>query len=476
MLVNKPETRVGIFTLAALAAMIGLFLWLSGSQLLQRGYRVEAEFRRIEGLRPGAPVKFTGVDVGRVSEIYFDNMKVVVVMRIRPEFKLDHSAKAVIASNGVVGDKFVELAPLGPGEKPLKNDRIPGMEPVSMDQLYYSVYDVIASIQEIAESIKSLTGDPEVARSLKNSLRNIERLSSNVQKLTAQFDEIDLPTFFGRIDNIVAVAERLTQNNETQLNEFVQNINTASVQLLQASLTANQFLQQADAGGQLGDDLRQTMASAQKTAANLEKFSTLLATKEKEVDQLLADAHQTLTAITEAAQSVNRAVNQLTSGEGSLSTVQETITQVNQMTAQVNEYIDKINQISVKNSAGAGYLKDSGLSVDYRMDLTLNPKNGLILGVADIGAENLGTLQYARTGPNFTGRAGLYKNEFGVGLDYSATPNWSLGVDVWDTQSAKAGLSTSVRLGGDWRLGLSGSTSLEEDDEESWDCKLWKQF
>ncbi len=476
MLLNKPETRVGVFALTALAAMIGLFLWLSGSQLLQRGYRVEAEFKRIEGLRPGAPVKFTGVDVGRVSEIYFDNMKVIVVMRIQSEFKVDHLAKAVIASNGVVGDKFVELSPLDPGEKPLKNGRIAGMEPVSMDQLYYSVYDVIASIQEIADSLKSLTGDPELARSLKNSLRNIERLSSNVQKLSEQFDEIDLPAFFTRLDNVVAVAERLAQNNETQLNEFVQNINTASVQLLQATLTANKFLQEADAGGQLGGDLRQTMASAQKIAANLEKFSTLLANRENEVDQLLADAHQTMIAITEAAQSVNRAVNQLTSGEGGLTNIQETVTQVNHLSSQVNEYIDKINQISVKNSAGAGYLKDSGFSVDYRMDLTLNPKDGLILGVADIGVENLATLQYARTGPNFTGRAGLYKNEFGVGLDYSATPNWSLGVDVWDTQSAKAGLSTSLRLGGDWRLGLSGSTSLEEDDEESWDCKLWKQF
>lgn len=62
--------RVGAVVLAGLGAIAAMVLWIGADSLRPTGERMETYFAEsVQGLDPGAPVRFRGVEVGRVQSI-----------------------------------------------------------------------------------------------------------------------------------------------------------------------------------------------------------------------------------------------------------------------------------------------------------------------------------------------------------------------------------------------------------------------
>ena len=137
-------------------------------------------------------------------------------------------------------------------------------------------------------------------------------------------------------------------------------------------------------------------------------------------------------AIKAAADNVNKAVDQLTTGEGSLSQVKQTIAQTSQAAEKVNNYVAAFEQLSIKNSLGVNYRKDTSLTVDYKMDFSFSKENSLFWSWDDIGQQNLTSLQWAFKSPKYISRIGVYKNKFGLGLDVRFSSQMLLDMNVWD--------------------------------------------
>ncbi len=104
---------VGLFVLIGGAAL--LFLALQSANLLSlnfdKGYAVTAKFDNIGGLKPKAAVKSSGVVVGRVDSIVFDDKtfqaKVMLSMDKRYTFPKDSSLK--ILTSGLLGEQYVGI-------------------------------------------------------------------------------------------------------------------------------------------------------------------------------------------------------------------------------------------------------------------------------------------------------------------------------------------------------------------------------
>lgn len=118
---------VGVFVLMGLGAV--LFLALKAGNLVTvgnaAGYRVEARFDNIGGLKIRAPVKSAGVVVGRVDQITLDpkTYEAVVDLRIDPSFQFSKDTIATILTSGLLGEQYVGLevggdtAVLGDGDR-----------------------------------------------------------------------------------------------------------------------------------------------------------------------------------------------------------------------------------------------------------------------------------------------------------------------------------------------------------------------
>ena len=105
---------VGIFVTLGIAAI--LFLALKVGNLLtlsnEPGYRVNAAFDNIGGLKVRAPVKAAGVVVGRVEQIRLDpqTYQAVVSMRIDRGYEFSKDTIASILTSGLLGEVYVGLS------------------------------------------------------------------------------------------------------------------------------------------------------------------------------------------------------------------------------------------------------------------------------------------------------------------------------------------------------------------------------
>jgi phospholipid/cholesterol/gamma-HCH transport system substrate-binding protein len=112
---------VGIFGVVGILALAILSFKLGEVQLFPPpGYTLFANFDNISGLKTGDSVQIAGVPVGKVRGIWLHNERARVALRINEGVQIDNDAIASIKTSGLLGDKYVAIAP-GPGEKTLTN-------------------------------------------------------------------------------------------------------------------------------------------------------------------------------------------------------------------------------------------------------------------------------------------------------------------------------------------------------------------
>jgi phospholipid/cholesterol/gamma-HCH transport system substrate-binding protein len=110
---TSMDLWVGLFVALGVAAV--LFLALRVGNLVSfgatPGYRLEARFDNIGGLKVRAPVKAAGVVVGRVESIRFDPRayQAVVTMKIDNGNEFTADTIASILTSGLLGEVYVGL-------------------------------------------------------------------------------------------------------------------------------------------------------------------------------------------------------------------------------------------------------------------------------------------------------------------------------------------------------------------------------
>lgn len=104
---------VGLFVAIGIGAIIFLALKVGNLSSVGSapGYRLEANFDNIGGLKLRAPVKAAGVTVGRVESIRLDakTYQARVTMRIDPGYQFTRDTIASILTSGLLGEVYVGL-------------------------------------------------------------------------------------------------------------------------------------------------------------------------------------------------------------------------------------------------------------------------------------------------------------------------------------------------------------------------------
>ena len=159
---------VGAFVLALGAALVAGVLWLSaglGGQRKLDAYRSIVP-ESVAGLNVDAPVKYLGVDVGKVHSIAIDpqnSRQVLLGFLIEQGTPIKQDSEAVLKTQGLTGIAYVELSGGSPGSPPL---RVTAQDPVPL----------IRSKPSLSARLENV---------LTNVLANVDRVSDN---LNAVFD------------------------------------------------------------------------------------------------------------------------------------------------------------------------------------------------------------------------------------------------------------------------------------------------
>lgn len=114
---EKTDFWVGLFILLGGVALV--FLALRAGNLSSFSfaptYQVQAHFDNLGGLKVRAPVKSSGVVVGRVSSISFDNQRyqAVATLALEQGFEFPKDSSASILTSGLLGEQYIGLTPGG---------------------------------------------------------------------------------------------------------------------------------------------------------------------------------------------------------------------------------------------------------------------------------------------------------------------------------------------------------------------------
>ncbi len=114
---DKTDFWVGLFVLLGILALVFLALRAGNMSSFSFAptYQVQARFDNLGGLKVRAPVKSSGVVVGRISDIRFDNraFQALVTMDLDSRYTFPTDSSLSILTSGLLGEQYIGITPGG---------------------------------------------------------------------------------------------------------------------------------------------------------------------------------------------------------------------------------------------------------------------------------------------------------------------------------------------------------------------------
>jgi len=253
-------TLVGAFVLILGAALVAGALWLASGGAFKKKYDLylTVEEESVAGLNLNAPVKYSGVDVGKVSEIQLDPAnpeRVILLFAIERGTPIKQDTVAVLKTQGLTGITYVELSGGARDAPPLTvTDGNP--------------YPLIRS-------------KPSISARLENVLtRVLTKLDSTSGSISALLSAENQAAFKSALADIASVAHTLAARKETidagitNAGRTLENTTRASAKLGPA---IEGIERSADSIEKMGKEVARTSASAGKTVnsigADVQRFT-----------------------------------------------------------------------------------------------------------------------------------------------------------------------------------------------------------
>jgi phospholipid/cholesterol/gamma-HCH transport system substrate-binding protein len=186
--VRSLELKVGLLIAVAIGVLVA-FLVILGNFSVGKGYRVYVDFQYSGNIHPGAPVKVSGIKVGKVEEVLFYGGKLDEAVGRRVQVRLQvwleervrdtvrKDAQFFINTAGVLGEQYLEIVPGHHEQPPLGEATVVGVDPPRTDLIVARLYDFLDSTTKLLQEDKDL---------IKNLLRNSSSAVSELNQLLVE--------------------------------------------------------------------------------------------------------------------------------------------------------------------------------------------------------------------------------------------------------------------------------------------------
>ncbi len=230
---NKSHAlAAGLFTLLLGVSMLAAVLWFSGDAVKTKDYLLVSHYP-VTGLNIQAPVRYRGVDVGKVTGIKFDPQDpraILIEVSVQTDARLTKSVFAQLGSQGVTGLSYVMLDDEGNSNELLTSDgnklaRI-DVKQSFMDSVTASGQDVLNNVNRVAQNLNVLLGEQN-QKQLLSTLRNLDQVSGKVNTLVTDLDPV-VKVMPGVMKDAVAVLQH-TDTLLTNVNQRVASFERAAL-------------------------------------------------------------------------------------------------------------------------------------------------------------------------------------------------------------------------------------------------------
>lgn len=162
---TRMELKVGIFVFMALIILISFILLIGGFRTWAAGYKIKLIFNFINGVKVGAPVRFSGFDVGEVKDIGFigepgkEETKIEIIAWIKNHLRIPADSTVWVNTLGLLGERYIEIMPGKDFQNPVPvGGSLIGTDPVAMHEVTLTVKRIAANLEQIIDGVKEEKG------------------------------------------------------------------------------------------------------------------------------------------------------------------------------------------------------------------------------------------------------------------------------------------------------------------------------
>jgi phospholipid/cholesterol/gamma-HCH transport system substrate-binding protein len=242
------QMRIGGFILLGLVVFLAI-IYLLGAQAryFERKYPLTAEFSEVGGLIEGATVRLAGVQIGRVTSVELPpkpggKVRVTLTLARRFADRVRRNSEARIVTQGLLGDKLVEVTIGSADAPPLKpGDTIATREPFEMQEMFAAGAETLAQVNQLAVT-------------LRKTVDRVDRMTDEIEKGKGWLHVLiyEEPESLRRLNALLASTQKLlarAESDESAVGVLLSRDSGKSVRSLLAALDAfGRAAQKPDAG------------------------------------------------------------------------------------------------------------------------------------------------------------------------------------------------------------------------------------
>jgi phospholipid/cholesterol/gamma-HCH transport system substrate-binding protein len=383
-LLRAGEFKVGILVLSV-SALIAYMSMQVGEDPTFFGRANEAWFVIPDagGLVKNSAVKTAGIPIGVIKDIRLQDGMARIDLTMKPDIQLYTSASVEIRTQGILGDKYINVLAGSPTDPPLArgaqimNIRDKG----SLEGVVTQITDIGASLKDTAQILQDAVANDG------NRQHVLGRIVLNIEKLTADLTD-------------------MTTANREKVNDIVDNVRNVTN-------TLDELLNDPSAEG-FKSRFKDSMAKLDSSLKNIDEITGKINRGEGTIGKLINDG-ETAEELDTAIQGVNNLLD--TAGK-----LQTGIDFQSYYLGQAGAARTSVN-IKIQPGLDRYYLigvVDDPFGVVEGIDTTTT-SGGTTTEVSEKKVrknEFKFNAQFAKSFYNFTVRGGIIENSGGVGFDY----------------------------------------------------------
>lgn len=243
---------VGAFIILVIAMGVGFVVWYTDSGEDHEFQRYEIYFKgSVSGLDRGSPVRYLGVDVGRVRALNISRANrgsVQAVVEVDDSAPITAATRASLGLQGVTGLLYIDLreAPRADPTAPLKpGERYPIIDSVAsdFDVFLASLPELMGRANAIVERMNRLFSDDNL-ESLSVTLKNLRATTEGLPATTRNAAALitDMRSAMVEVNGAAASLRGMAEEARPEVRSALQRLNTMAANLDSASARVDQFV------------------------------------------------------------------------------------------------------------------------------------------------------------------------------------------------------------------------------------------
>jgi phospholipid/cholesterol/gamma-HCH transport system substrate-binding protein len=199
---TMSELRVGILVVVTITILIIFILSVSGGiPFFQHNSTYRTKFGAAEGLKKGDEVRLAGKLVGKVDSVEFgavptskDEKPIVIVMTVdtkEVEGRIRRDSQAVLAQQGFLGDRVIDITPGTKGAEPIEEGgEIPSADQQGLAQVFAGASDILTQFNTVGKQLQELMDNINQGKGTIGKLLHDDAFYVNLNRAVLEFQDV----------------------------------------------------------------------------------------------------------------------------------------------------------------------------------------------------------------------------------------------------------------------------------------------